>query len=61
MATIATASILVDQNATNGLIEFSINISDTNDVYMNTFNQYQLETVQCVCRHYATRDQTHTS
>ena len=41
---IATASILVDQNATNGLIEFSINISDTNDVYMNTFNQYQLET-----------------
>ena len=35
---------MVDQNATNGLIEFSINISDTNDVYMNTFNQYQLET-----------------
>ena len=41
---IATASILVDQNTTNGFIEFSINISDTNDAYMNSFNQSHLTT-----------------
>ena len=34
---IATASILVDQNTTNDFIEFSINITDTNDAYMNSF------------------------
>ena len=45
MAHIATASILVDQNTTNGLIEFSININDTsNGAYMATFNQHHLKT-----------------
>ena len=58
---IATASILVDQNATNGLIEFSINISDTNDVYMNTFNQYQLETDNVFVDTMPPVNQTHTS
>ena len=41
---IATASILVDQNTTNGPIEFSINISDTNDAYMTTITQHHLNT-----------------
>ena len=41
---IATASILVDQNTTNDFIEFSINITDTNDAYMNSFDQYHLTT-----------------
>ena len=44
MATIATASILVDQNTTNDFIEFSINITDTNGAYMTSFNQYHLKT-----------------
>ena len=34
---ISTASILIDQNTTNGYINFSINISDTNGEYMTTF------------------------
>ena len=37
---IATASISVDQNTTNGFIEFSINIIDTNGVYMTTITQH---------------------
>ena len=41
---IATASILVDQNTTNDFIEFSINITDTNGAYMNSFDQYHLTT-----------------
>ena len=41
---IATASILVDQNTTNDFIEFSININDTNNAYMNSFDQYHLTT-----------------
>ena len=43
--TIATASILVDQNTTNDFIEFSININDTsNGAYMDTFTQRHLKT-----------------
>ena len=41
---ISTASVLVDQNTTNGLIEFSIHISDTNDEYMTTITQHHLNT-----------------
>ena len=47
---ISTASILIDQSTTNGYIEFSINIHDTNDAYMTTFTQHHLNTDQCVCR-----------
>ena len=41
--TISTVSILVDQSTTNGPIEFSMGITDTNGEYMTTFNQDQLE------------------
>ena len=40
---ISTVSILVDQSTTNGPIEFSMGITDTNGEYMTTFNQDQLE------------------
>ena len=43
--TIATASILVDQSTTNGLIKFSIKIIDTsNGAFNATFNQRNLKT-----------------
>ena len=41
---IATASISVDQNTTNDFIEFSINITDTNGAYMDTFTKHHLKT-----------------
>ena len=43
--TIATASILVDQSTTNGLIAFLIKINDTsNGAFNATFNQHNLKT-----------------
>ena len=41
---ISTASVLVDQNTTNGLIEFSMTITDTNGEYMTTITQHHLNT-----------------